>query len=122
MYCFTAAQVVRMRRDPKIDSIATGLMKGDRDVAWEHRRRVANAIFDACLADFDPAQRPVWLFPCLELSKAAEIAYIGPEFYRLTWSCRRPIEIGDSYARCGTCGTCRQIEAAELEAGLRDAA
>ncbi len=27
-----------MRRVPKIDCVTTGLMKGDRDVAWEHRR------------------------------------------------------------------------------------
>ena len=122
MYSFTAAQVTRMHRAPKIDHVATGLMKGDRDVAWEHRRAVANAIFDACLADIEPAERPVWLFPCLDLSKSEEIAILGPELYRLTWSCRRPIEVGESYARCGACGTCRQIDTAEIEAGLHDAA
>jgi 7-cyano-7-deazaguanine synthase in queuosine biosynthesis len=121
MYCFTAAQLVRMLRNWKVDRIATGLMRGDRDVAWEHRRRVANAIFDACLADLPPDDRPTWFFPCLDLSKAEEMAYIGVELFRLTWSCRRPIEAGDSFARCGTCGTCRQIAFAEVETGLTHA-
>jgi 7-cyano-7-deazaguanine synthase in queuosine biosynthesis len=121
MYCFTAAQLVRMLRPWKADRVATGLMRGDRDLAWEHRRRVANAIFDACLADFPADDRPSWFFPCLDLSKAEEMAYLGPELSRLTWSCRRPIEVGESFSRCGTCGTCRQIAMAEIEAGLAHA-
>lgn len=123
MYCFTAAQIVRMlsRRWP-VDQVATGLVKNDRALSWEHRRRVANAIFDACLSDFDPANRPSWIFPCFELTKADEIAYLGPALYSMTWSCRFPIEIGDAYARCGHCVTCNQLAVAETEARSHHAA
>lgn len=117
MYCFTAAQVVRMRPEQmRFDRVATGLVRNDRAIQWAHRRAVAESIFNACLADWPEDERPTWCYPCFDMTKADAIKYLGPELYALTWSCRRPIEVGESYARCGECLTCNQLHEAETSA------
>lgn len=112
MYSFALSQVVRLLHPQRFIAVVTGLVSSDITPEWRERRKVANALFDAAFADYaTPA--PQWLFPCVEMTKAEEISLIGPYLYNLTWSCRRPIQIGEAYAACGRCKTCLETAAAE---------
>lgn len=112
MYSFALSQVVRLLHPQRVIAVVTGLVSSDINEEWKLRRKTANAIFEAAFTDYQTPPPP-WLFPCAELTKAEEMELIGPHLYSLTWSCRRPIQIGESYAACGKCKTCLETAAAE---------
>lgn len=114
VYSFVAAQIVRATG---IRRIASGLMSEDKDEDWAERRRVANAILEACLLD-KPEKKPQWVFPVEHLTKEDEIRLIGRDLYDLTWSCRWPVNTSLGPRRCNECPTCKRLIAAEMAIGI----
>lgn len=64
---------------------------------------VENAVAANCYPNPAP---PFELLPMV--TKAEEIAYLGPELAEMCWTCRRPVTRADgTLAECGDCKTCK---------------
>ena len=75
-----------------------------------NEERFAHA--EACMrANCYPGPAPeFFLLPMV--TKAQEVADLGPKLTDLCWTCRRPVKDGDNWLPCGICQTCKLMETA----------
>jgi hypothetical protein len=85
-----------------VDIVYTGHIAPTRPEILE-----GSAVFNACY--INKRFKPVWLRPLTRLKKIDIYDSIPRELADLTWSCRRPVQKGDSYEPCGECHTCRSM-------------
>lgn len=89
-------------------TIGTCTEEGHDEKRFAH---VENAVAANCYPNAAP---PFFLLPMV--SKAEEIAYLGPEIAELCWTCRRPVKQADgALAECGACETCKVMAAARVQ-------
>ncbi|MEL6793869.1 MAG: hypothetical protein AAFP78_10465 [Pseudomonadota bacterium] len=79
--------------------IGTCLEEGHDEKRFQH---VEAMVHGNCYPNPAP---PFEMLPMV--SKAEEIAYLGPEIAAMCWTCRRPVKTKTGFAECGTCETCK---------------
>ena len=97
-----AHSFLRARRRP-FDRwmIGTCLEEGHNEKRFQH---VEAMVRGNCYPNVAP---PFEMLPMV--SKAEEIAYLGPELAEMCWTCRRPVKTETGFAECGECETCKTM-------------
>jgi 7-cyano-7-deazaguanine synthase in queuosine biosynthesis len=83
-----------------MDLVVTGHV-----AASTHEYCEAAAVHAACYVN--SRVKPIWITPLSKLSKFDIYNSIPPDLADLTWSCRRPIELGNDFQPCLKCHACK---------------
>ena len=93
---------------PGCDRIAVASLSRDTDIVNRSRRQ--REVFDVMYACYRARKlgetKVDWVYPVYDCTKAQIAAMLPPELAALTWSCRRPVAQGKSWAPCGACKAC----------------
>lgn len=120
MSAFMAANIAAA--DASVVHVAMGRTRTDVESGSErfaHRMERAQKVFDA-IWSLEERPRPDYIFPVLPYTKT-EIWLRLPERVReRAWSCRRPRYEGKRVIACGTCNTCKDMEALRKEVAAMD--
>jgi 7-cyano-7-deazaguanine synthase in queuosine biosynthesis len=107
---FTAARVhTALAR--VVEVVYTGHIAPNRPEILE-----ASAVFNACY--INKRFKPAWLWPLAHLKKIDIYRSIPRELAEMTWSCRRPVPVADSFRPCGQCHACRSRAEVERLLGV----
>jgi 7-cyano-7-deazaguanine synthase in queuosine biosynthesis len=100
--------------DKRIAHVAMGRTRTDVDEGGERfqqRMDRAQTIFRGVLA-LEERELPTYIFPVLEYSKTEIWQFLPAEIRERAWSCRRPGYEGNTPVPCGTCNSCKELQAA----------
>jgi hypothetical protein len=75
------------------------------------------AVFSACFVN--KKFKPEWLRPLTGLRKVDTYESIPQELADMTWSCRRPLYVEDTYRPCGKCHACQTLAKAVAQSRAR---
>ena len=98
--------------DNNIVHVAMGRTKTDVEgssESFQGRMNRAQKIVDA-VWDLEERQRPEYIFPMLEFSKAEIWNLLSPALQQRVWSCRHPVYTDKQIRACGKCMTCNEMK------------
>jgi 7-cyano-7-deazaguanine synthase in queuosine biosynthesis len=96
---------------PIIKTVAIGRTKSDSDPNVAERANRGNKLLEL----FVPHIKKI--YPVEHLTKAEIYSMLPEELKRMTWSCRRPVNLeNNTFKECGECKTCRELS--EIKNGL----
>lgn len=98
---FTAARV-HTALGRVVDIVYTGHISPTRAEVLE-----GSAVFNACY--INKRFKPTWLRPLAGLKKRDIYESVPRELAEMTWSCRKPVFVGDQIQPCGRCHTCKSL-------------
>ena len=110
---FVAAQL--LYNDPKIRYVCFGVSADDiireENAPSENRRGQTKAILHAALTNHRRGDEVETIYPIINTTKKELVESILPkELVDVSWSCRTPVEVNNTFTRCGECITCRHFK------------
>lgn len=108
IFSIDVARSIYMRDCGALIKIALGIENTvNPDELLEWRMEEMQTIFDVMTKRMN--NTPQFIFPIIEDTKLDILNKMPQELIDLTWSCRSPQKVGDTYIKCGICPSCREI-------------
>jgi 7-cyano-7-deazaguanine synthase in queuosine biosynthesis len=94
---------------PGCNRVAVGALAADTDIVnrTARQRRVFDAMYECYRARKLGEPQVEWAFPVYHAAKSELAAALPQPLLDLTWSCRRPVEMGDGFRPCLVCKACK---------------
>jgi len=90
---------------PHIKSVAIGRTKSDsEEILTMNRATIGTNIFKLLAPNVEK------IYPVVHLTKTEVYDILPKELRDMTWSCRTPIYLDNTFKECGKCKTCLELE------------
>ena len=93
---------------PGCNRIAVAALARDTDIENRaaRQRRVFDSLYECYRARKLGEPEVQWIYPVYHATKRELAAALPRELLEMSWSCRRPVRVGEGFRACGACKAC----------------